>query len=107
MWGGMTYPAGNFRRIANRPSFEGSPYKTATCAPFGMDGGAGPHFISPVASILCSSSARAGQAYANAPRVSAPLSTVDRAVFILNSSPFTNFLWLAYAPVLLDRKLND
>src|SRR5688572_6730842 len=44
--GGMTKPAGNFRRSTNGPSLPGLPSSGAACAPGGSDGGAAPHLTS-------------------------------------------------------------
>src|SRR5918993_4791738 len=52
--------------MANGPSFDGSPWRTATSAPLGTDGGAGDHFTSLGATILWSSAAKTGSAKADA-----------------------------------------
>src|SRR5688572_31159177 len=50
--------------MAKSPSFAGSPKRTATSAPFGIDAGPGDHLISCGVAILCSSAARSGDAKA-------------------------------------------
>src|SRR5688572_4607412 len=52
--GGILNPAGNCRRMVNRPSFLGSPFKMAILAPAGNDGGPSLHFRSPGVNLTCS-----------------------------------------------------
>src|SRR5437588_1135054 len=56
--GWTLYPSGNFTRIVYAPAFEGSPSSTASCAPGGRSGGAGPHFmLSKFITIGCAAAA--------------------------------------------------